>query len=247
MKPTAEPQWPRDRPLSPRTASINRIRELEILDVEIPIPGERLVEILPFGAIDDEDGTEWVAVRVSIDWPGILATVTGGGWVERSVFDDLPHLRSLILEAPSDTAGIDTANQWEHLFKPKKHRSPSKKQRLQVQPSDGYELLDAWQHGRRPVLRTIAFIERVLDEGELTEPEMVESAWHHLTDRNLGRSERADIITALQQLIDAVGHWEQWPLRPDDDIEPLIQWFEDVDTDDLNLGDDDNDDCNDFD
>lgn len=239
MKPAATPQWPQERALSPRTTSIDLIRQLEILDIELPIPGDQLVEIVPFGAVEDEEGTEWVAVRVTIDWPGCRATSAAGGWVERSVLDDLPRLRSLILEAPLDTAGIATADQWERMFKPKQHRVPSMKQRLGIQPSDGFELLDAWQRGRRPVLRTIAFIERVMIETDLAKPDLVELAWHHLTDRKLGRSARADIISALQEVATAVGHWDQWPQHPDsEDIDPFAQAFGDVDPDDLFFDDD---------
>lgn len=239
MKPSAAPQWPQERALSPRTASIDLIRQLGILDVELPISGNHLVEIVPFGAVEDEDSTEWVAVRVTIDWPGCRATIAAGGWVERSVLDDLPHLRSLILEAPSDAAGIATADQWDRMFTPKRHRAPSMKQRLAIQPQDGYELLDAWQRGRRPVLRTIAFIERAIIEIELVEPDLVELAWHHLTDRKLGRSERDDIIAALREVVTAVGHWDQWPQHPDiEDIDPFVQGFGDVDPDDLFFDDD---------
>jgi len=240
MKPTAAPQWPNDRPLTPRTTSVNRIRELEIVDVELPIPDDHLAEIVPFGSLADEDGVEWVAVRVSIDWPGVKATVAAGGWIERTSFDQLPHLRALILLAPDSPSALSTAEQWERMFRPSRRRTPSMKQRLEVRPSDGSQLLREWKQGRRPVLRTLAFIERALVETEQAESEVVAQAWHHLTERELRQPERNIITEALELLVRTVGHLDHWPTADHPSADELFEerWMEADDPDDPYFGGD---------
>lgn len=212
MKPEGTPEWPHDRLLTPRTASVDRIRELGIVDFELPVPGSLLAEILPFGLVQDSDGTDWVAVRVTIDLPATPASVSAVGWIDRSGLEQLPHLRELILQAPEDPSTIEHVDNWKNLFTPSR-RSPSLNTRQEIQPADGRELLAAWRRGRRPVLRTIAFMERLITETEIPRAAagIVAQAWQYLTERELNSPHRAVIILALEAAVEAVEGWIRWP------------------------------------
>ncbi len=229
MKPPIPPSWPHELALTPRTASVSTIRRLEIVDFEFPLPDDRLVEVVPFGAVVDGGGVEWIAVRATVDLPGTTASIAAGGWVERRVLEALPRLRDLILEAPSDPSPVAAVERWSRMLKPTRRRTPSMKLRLSVQPGDGMALLQEWRRGRRPVLRTLAFLERVRVESSEADEEVVAQAWVFLSERDLSGEARTIIIRALEVVTKAVARWEQWPQHDHDDFD---QWTGGVDDDD---------------
>ena len=113
MKPNGKPQPPDGCPITPRTTSIRRIQELEVVDFELPIDESLLCEVLPFAHSTDGDGVQWVAVQVTVDLPGLPAPIAKSGWLSRNLLESLPHLRELIREAPEDIAPLDVLQNLE--------------------------------------------------------------------------------------------------------------------------------------
>lgn len=235
MKPNGTPEPPAGCPLTPRTTSIRHVRELEIAEFQLPIDDDLLCEILPFAHSTDGDGIQWVAVRITVDLPGTPASLETCGWLTRPLLEQLPHLRELIRQAPSDLSLLSALHAIEQSLTERRHRQPSSRLRRSIKPRHGQELLAAWRAGRRPVLRTQAFFEEALPHLPEEHEGYAMRALQLLQRRELKRLERAEVIGALDGIIAIVGAWEAWPTSIDlESLNPFPDgYFDNVDLDDL--------------
>jgi hypothetical protein len=240
MKPNGVPEPPQGCPITPRVTSIRRVRELDIADFELPIDDLMLCELLPFAHSTDGDGTQWIAVRVTVDLPGTPASVEECGWLPLPELNRLPNLRDLIRQAPDDLASINSILNLERAIKRRFRRQPSARTRLEVNPGDGVALLTAWRDGRRPVLRTLAFIEWVLPHVPEIDEGYVVRAVQILRERTLQRRHREEVIAALDRLVRIVDGWTDWPTPPElEASNPFPEgYFDGIDFEDL-FGDED--------
>jgi len=214
MKPSGTPEPPQGCPLTPRVTSIRRVRELGIADFNLPIDDHLLCELLPFDHSTDGDGNQWIALRATVDIPGTPASVEKSGWLVRDELELLPHLRELIREAPRDLRPLFAISSFERGRTEQKRRHPSARTRREIRPTDGLALLTAWREGRRPVLRTVAFIECALPHVPEVHEGCVLRALQILHERSLQRDQREEVIAALDGLAQIVDGWINWPGTP---------------------------------
>jgi hypothetical protein len=212
MRPTGIPMWPTRRSITPRTASVNRVRELEIAEMDVPVDGMSLCEILPFGSLIDGEGIEWVAVRIAVICEAMGTALETSGWAPRFILDSLPALRELVWQAPDDPSSLTDLTPW---MMSASTRGPSPKTIKSVRPADGERLLYAWRTGRKPVMTTLAFLLQAMN---LTNPrylDAVQHAYEHLLTRHIGQMEKRSIIQVLEALIPELAGMEEWPDVPD--------------------------------
>ena len=242
MKPNGKPQPPDGCPITPRTASIRRVHELDIVDFEISIDESLLCEVLPFAHSIDEDGVQWVAVRVTIDLPGLPASITKSGWLSRNLLESLPNLRELIREAPANVAQLGTLQNFDEGLTTTRHGSTSKVRR-EMKPSDGDKLLDSWRMGRRLARRTLAYVELALPHLSKSHAAAAFHALQILHARRFRRADRQALMVILEGVVRVVGEWNTWPTSNDLDALNQFQagFFNDVDFGDL-FGDEEPDD-----
>lgn len=234
MKPNGNPQPPDGCPITPRTTSIRRVQELEVVDFELPIDESLLCEVLPFAHSTDGDGVQWVAVQITVDLPGLPASIAKSGWLSRNLLESLPNLRELIREAPSNIALLGALQNFDQGLATRRQR-PTSKVRREMKPSDGDKLLDAWCSGRRPDRRTLAYIELALPHLSESQADSAFQALHILHTRRFHRTDRVSLIVILEGIIRAVGGWNAWPTSSDlDALNPFPEgFFDDIDFGDL--------------
>lgn len=239
MKPNGTPEPPDGCPITPRITSIRRVREMEVAYFELPIDDCLLCEVLPFAHSTDSDGIQWIAVRLTVDLPGTPASIATSGWLARELLEELPHLRELIRVAPDDLAPLASLQKFERSFAASNEcPSPSKTHR-NVSPCDGESLLAAWRSGRRPVVRTFAYLEMTLPHLPDSHAAAANQALQILRDRRFRRADRAALIVILDGVVRFVGGWGDWPPTAAlDSVNPFPDGiFDDIDFDDLFGGD----------
>ncbi|CAB4564145.1 unannotated protein [freshwater metagenome] len=232
MKPNGTPQPPDGCPITPRTTSVFRVRQLHIGQFPPCIEPDLLCEILPFAHSTNSEGIQWVAVRVTVDPPG-RQSETLNGWIMRNVLENLPYLRALTWQAPRDLSlmsdlqatGLSSAGR----------RQPSARVRRNLKPIHGHELQAAWRAGRRPILRTQAFLEKALAHIPFEHKAHTSKALQLLQNRSLNRDERAEVIAALNRITEFVSAWEEWPTALElESLNPFPEgFFDGIDIDDL--------------
>lgn len=239
MKPNGTPQPPEGCPITPRVTSVHRVRELEITNLELPLDESLLCEIIPFAHSTDGEGTQWIAVRVTVDLPGTPVSVEESGWIDLEELHRLPHLRELIREAPHDLRPLHAIFSFERSLKGRNRRRPSTRTRREIRPTDSLALLAAWREGRRPVLRTVAFIECALPHVPEVHQGCVLRALQILHERSLQREQREEVIAALDGLAQIVDGWINWPGTPElEALNPFPDgFFDGVDIEELFDGD----------
>jgi len=209
--------WPTHRSLTPRTASVNLIRELDIAAMDMPVDGLTLCEILPFACLIDEDGIEWVAVRIAVICASMSTVLETPGWAPRFILDSLPALRELAWQAPDDVSSLTEAAPWMQAA-PIRHPSPRTIQ--SIRPVDGVRLLHSWRTGRHPVMTTLAYFLRARHLVSQQNDECVQRGCECLQAVRIGPSERRWIIEALEVLVAELGDQTRWPELPDPLDEP---------------------------
>ena len=234
MKPYGTPQPPDGCPITPRTTSIRRIQELEVVDFKLSIDENLLCEVLPFAHSTDGDGVQWVAVQVTVDPPGLPVSIAKTGWLSRNFLESLPNLRELIREAPANVAQLGALQNFDEGLTTTRHRSASKVRR-EMKPSDGDKLLDAWRMGRRLARRTLAYVELALPHLSKSHVAAAFHALQILHARQFRRADRLALIVILEGVIRVVGEWNAWPKSNNlDALNPFeAGFFDKVDFGDL--------------
>lgn len=205
-RPIESPHLPEGLPLTPRVASVGHLRTI-IPDLEFPAPADLLAEVLPFGLTPIDDGEQWVAVRIAVDM--LLGKVTASeyAWIAREDFEALVPLRSILMEIPR------TAEPFCGGHEPTKYLlAPSSKTLASCHPRDGVELLNAWRHGRAPVMTTLAWLHhagQVLDDEQIAT--VVRVAYEALASGKPAKHVGSLVVNTLELATPVVCELTSWP------------------------------------
>ena len=205
-RPAEPPHLPEGLPSTPRVASVSHLRRIAP-DLVFPVPSDLLVEVLPFGLTPVDDGEQWVAVRLTVDMLLGKASASEFAWIERTDFEALVPLRSMLVEAP-DTAESFVGDGFPTEFV----LLPSARTMARCHPRDGVDLLASWQNGRSPVMATIAWLQRAgasLDDEQVAT--VVRIAHQAVASGEPVRNIRPIVVEALELAIPIVCAWSSWP------------------------------------
>ena len=220
-RPIEPPHLPEGLPSTPRVASVGHLRTI-IPDLEFPVPADLLAEVLPFGLTPVVNSEQWVAVRIAVDMLLGKATASKYAWIAREDFEALVPLRSMLIEIPQTAepfcGGHESA---KYLL------APSSKTLASCHPYDGIELLDAWRHGRAPVMTALAWLHhaaQTLDDEHIAT--VVRIAHEALASGEPAKHVGPLVLNALELATPVVCEWTCWPSPTSEDLSTGPTLFE---------------------
>lgn len=234
-RPSQPPPFDERIPCTPRVAAVGWLKALGAA-ADLPFDDSALAEVLPIGmTVDDNGRDQWVAVRVQVDLPTGAASFISMDWILRADLEALMPMRIFLTEAPDDLASFDTeAILLSVLRELRAHPAPSRQTRQRTKPGDGFKLLASWTAGARPVLRTIAWVERAITcATDSVTVGALRAALELLQGRHLGPAACTNISSAIAAALPSVGHLLAWPEHSLQHLFDVIADLDFVDDEDI--------------